>query len=65
MKAMTARAYLDDLPVALFDALVAPHLEARKIGRHLRYTRASIDAWIDGGQGQTPEQLARLLDKDR
>jgi hypothetical protein len=65
MKAATARAYLDGLPAAIFNSLVVPHLEVRRFGRHLRYTRASIDSWIEGGEAQTPEQLARLLDKDR
>lgn len=66
MKPATARAYLDDVPAAAFKALVVPHLDARRIGNSLRFTRASIDAWIDaeGAELGTPQQLSRLLDVD-
>jgi hypothetical protein len=49
MKAATARAYLDDMPIAEFAATVVPFLEARTGVGCIRYTRDSIDAWI--GQG--------------
>lgn len=68
MKPATARAYLDNPPAAAFNALVVPHLDARRIGSCLRFTWVSIDAWIASeGQGlqlQTPGQFARLLDAD-
>jgi hypothetical protein len=68
MRLATARAYLDGMPLATFTALVAPHLEARRLGNEVRYTRASIDAWIDrdGGASDlaTPEGLARALQQD-
>jgi hypothetical protein len=49
MKATTARAYLDDMPIAEFAATVVPFLDARTGVGCIRYTRDSIDAWI--GQG--------------
>jgi hypothetical protein len=49
MKAATARAYLDDMPIAEFATTVVPFLDARTGDGCVRYTRDSIDAWI--GQG--------------
>jgi hypothetical protein len=52
----------------MFDRLVAPHLDRRRIGRTLVYTRSSIDNWIESGNRvsgpQTAEGLARLLGND-
>lgn len=68
MKPLTARAYLDNIPAAKFMALVVPHLDVRTTGGELRYTRKSLDDWIDASGGsreaQTPEALGRLLDDD-
>lgn len=68
MKPLTARAYLDDMPTDKFNALVVPHLDIRTTGGERRYTRKSLDDWIDAGGGareaQTPEALGRLLDDD-
>lgn len=68
MKPLTARAYLDDMPADKFRALVVPHLDLRNVGGEVRYTRESVDAWIDAGGGageaQTPQALGRLLDDD-
>ncbi len=69
MRPLTARAYLDGIVSApKFDRLVAPHLDARRIGGKLVYTRKSIDEWIEtGGQmigAQTPDDLARMLSND-
>lgn len=68
MKPETARAYLDDLPAARFNALVAPLLERKELGGELFFTRRSIDDWIDQGgtpgQAQSPEDLMRMLRDD-
>jgi hypothetical protein len=68
MKPTTARDYLDGMAADKFAALVVPHLEARNVGGDLRYTRKSIDDWIDRGErareAQTAEELGRLLDDD-
>lgn len=68
MRAPTARDYLDGMPLTKFNALVVPHLEARSVGGEIRFTRKSIDDWIDAGRGageaQTPQGLGRLLDHD-
>lgn len=68
MRSTTARAYLDGMSADKFVALVVPHLETRSIGGELRYTRNSIDAWIERGgrakEAQTSEELGRLLDDD-
>lgn len=69
MRSTTARAYLDGVvSAAMFDRLVAPHLDRRRIGRTLVYTRSSIDNWIESGNRvsgpQTAEGLARLLGND-
>jgi hypothetical protein len=69
MRPETVRAYLDGvLTAASFDQLLVPHLDARKIGGKLVFTRQSVDAWIEstgtGNAIQTGEQLARLLDHD-
>lgn len=68
MKPPTARAYLDDMPADKFTALVVPHLDTRTTGGTLRFTRKSLDDWIDASGGareaHTPEALGRLLDDD-
>jgi hypothetical protein len=68
MKSTTARDYLDGIAADKFAATVAPHLEARSISGELRYTRKSIDDWIDrgyrAGEAQTPDALGRLIDGD-
>lgn len=69
MRPTTARAYLDGvISAAMFDRLVAPYLDRRRIGRTLVYTRTSIDSWIESGNcssgPQTAEGLARLLGND-
>jgi len=68
MKPTTARDYLDGMAADKFAAIVVPHLEARSVGDELRYTRKSIDDWIDGGasagEPQTPDALGRLIDGD-
>jgi hypothetical protein len=68
MKPITARDYLDGMAADKFAAIVVPHLEARSVGGELRYTRKSIDDWIDrgdrAGEAQTPETLGRLIDGD-
>jgi hypothetical protein len=68
MKAATARAYLDNMPIAEFAATVVPFLDARTGVGCIRYTRDSIDAWI--GQGgrtcelHTAAEMARAPDVD-
>ena len=68
MKPATAREYLDGMAANKFAAVVVPHLEARFVGGELRYTRKSIDDWIDdghrAGEAQTPDALGRLIDGD-
>jgi hypothetical protein len=68
MKPTTARDYLDGMAADKFAAVVVPHLEARFVGGELRYTRKSIDDWIDrgdrAGEAQTPDTLGRLIDGD-
>jgi len=68
MRPLTARAYLDNMPAAKFMALVVPHLDTRTTGGEVRFTRKSLDDWIDASGGprevQTPEALGRLLDDD-
>lgn len=68
MRLSTARAYLDGMSLARFAALVAPHLETRIVGDEVRYTRHSLDAWIDAGGRpgnlETPSDLARALQQD-
>jgi hypothetical protein len=68
MKTATARDYLDGMAANMFTAIVVPHLEARLVGGELRYTRKSLDDWIDrgdrAGEAQTPEALGRLIDGD-
>lgn len=68
MKMLTARAYLDYMPADKFAALVVPHLDSRTTGGTLRFTRKSLDDWIDASGGaqevQTPEALGRPLDDD-
>ena len=64
----TARAYLDDMSVAEFESTVVPFLEARAGIGCRRYTKISIDAWIDRGarasEPQSADELARRLDND-
>jgi hypothetical protein len=43
MKAATARAYLDDMPIAEFATTVVPFLDPRTGDGCIRYTRDSID----------------------
>jgi hypothetical protein len=66
MKPTTARDYLDGIAADTFVAIVVPHLEARSVGGALRYTRKSIDDWIELGEraseAQTPDALGRLID---
>ena len=50
MKPTTARDYLDGMAADKFAAIVVPHLEARSVGGELRYTRRSLDDWIDRGE---------------
>jgi hypothetical protein len=68
MKPTTARDYLDGMAADKFAVIVVPHLEARSVGGELRYTRKSIDDWIDrgerAGEAQTPDALGRLIDGD-
>jgi hypothetical protein len=68
MKPTTARDYLDGMAANKFAAVVVPHLQARSVGGELRYTRKSIDDWIDRGdyavEAQTPDALGRLIDGD-
>jgi hypothetical protein len=68
MKPSTARDYLDGMAANKFVAVVVPHLEARFVGGELRYTRKSIDDWIDdghrAGEAQTSDALGRLIDGD-
>src|SRR5580704_910515 len=68
MRSTTARHYLDGIAAEKFAAVVVPHLEARSVGGELRYTRRSIDDWIDhgyrAGEAQTPDALGRLIDGD-
>jgi hypothetical protein len=63
MKAATAQAYLDDMPIAEFAATVVPFLDARAGVGCIRYTRESIDAWI--GQGERTDERDTAADSAR
>jgi len=56
MRIATAREYLGGMSLAQFKALVAPHLEARSVGNETRYTRQSLDGWIDAGADEHAAQ---------
>jgi hypothetical protein len=66
MKPTTARDYLDGIAADKFVAIVVPHLEVRSVAGKLRYTRKSIDDWIElserASEAQTPDALGRLID---
>lgn len=68
MREATARDYLDGLSSAEFRATVAPFLVRKMVGGEIRYTRESLDDWIDRGNRpgalETPADLARVLDDD-
>lgn len=68
MREATAREYLDGMSSAAFLSTVAPFLAAKKLCGEVRYTRASLDEWIDRGSRpgelETPADLARALDHD-
>ena len=68
MRPATARAYLDDMAVALFNSTVTPFLDRRIVAGDLYFTRKSLDLWIDvGGEtthAQTPAELIRRLERD-
>jgi hypothetical protein len=69
MRESTARDYLDGLSAVEFRATVAPFLVRKMVGGEVRYTRESLDDWIDRGNRpgalETPADLARALDDDR
>jgi hypothetical protein len=55
------RAYLDDMPIAEFDATVVPFLDARTgVVGCIRYTRDLIDAWIGQGERTGEPRVANL-----
>lgn len=68
MKPATARAYLDNMSEAVFNAVVTPFLERRIVAGDLHFTRRSLDLWIDQGatprEARTPADLLRMLDDD-
>ncbi len=68
MKRDTARAYLDDMTIAMFDSYVVPFLDRRVVGGDLYFTRQSLDRWIDQdgapGEATTEADLLRWLDDD-
>lgn len=68
MRETTAREYLDGVSSAYFRSMIAPRLATVNLSGEIRYTKASIDEWIEDGSRSdgmpTRAEVARLLDED-